>query len=96
MRANEQRTKTQSDNETDYPEDENPQTDPETTPIDNKKVGRLEPIAASMLMKILWAARNSRFDLLRATTHLACYLVKWTQLQDKKLHKLITTFEQPS
>ena len=43
-----------------------------------------------MLMKVLWAARNSRFDLLRATTHLACYITKWTPLEDKKLHKLLS------
>ena len=41
-------------------------------------------------MKILWAARNSRFDLLRATTNLACYITKWTPLEDKKLHKLLS------
>ena len=90
VKANEQTTTTQDNTETDVIDEDNPQTDPESTPIDSKKVGRLEPIAASMLMKILWAARNSRFDLLRATTHLACYLVKWTQLQDKKLHKMLS------
>ena len=36
--------------------------------------GRLQPIASRVLMKILWAARLARFDLLRAVTHLATYV----------------------
>ena len=42
-----------------------------------------------MLMKILWAVRNARSEILRATTHLAGYQTKWTPLHDKKLHKLM-------
>ena len=38
-----------------------------------RDLGRLQPIAASILMEILYAARMARFDLLRATCKLACY-----------------------
>ena len=38
--------------------------------------GRLQSIAASILMTILYAARMARFDLLRATCKLACYTTK--------------------
>ena len=40
-------------------------------------------------MKILYAARMARFDLLRPTCRLACYITKWTPLCDKQLHRLI-------
>ena len=40
-------------------------------------------------MKILWAARLARFDLLRAVSHLATYVTKWTSDCDRKLHRLI-------
>jgi hypothetical protein len=51
--------------------------------------GALQPIAASILMKILYAARMARFDLLRATCRLACYITKWTEECDKRLLRLI-------
>ena len=38
--------------------------------------GRLQPIASRILMKILWAARLARFDLLRAVSHLATFVTK--------------------
>jgi hypothetical protein len=34
--------------------------------------GYLAPIASKILMKVLYAARMARFDLLRATAFLAC------------------------
>ena len=40
-------------------------------------------------MKILRAARLARFDLLRAVTHLATYVTKWTSECDRRLHRLI-------
>ena len=40
------------------------------TPSPAPDVGRLQPIAAKVLMKILYAARLCRFDLLRAVCHL--------------------------
>ena len=51
--------------------------------------GRLQPIAAKVLMKILYAARLCRFDLLRAVCHLATFVTKWTSECDRKLHRLI-------
>ena len=60
--------------------------DPNQTPIDP---GRLQSIAASILMKILYAARLCRYDLLRATCRLAQYVIKWTVECDKRLLRLI-------
>ena len=51
--------------------------------------GALQPIAAKVLMKILYAARMARFDLLRAVCHLACFITKWTTECDKRLHRLV-------
>jgi hypothetical protein len=47
--------------------------------------GALQPIAAKVLMKILYAARMARFDLLRAVNYLACYITKWTPECDRRL-----------
>ena len=41
-------------------------------------------------MKILYAARLARFDLLRAVCHLACFVTKWTSDCDKRLHRLVS------
>ncbi len=51
--------------------------------------GLLAPIAARVLMKILYAARVARYDLLRAVSHLACYLTKWTSECDARLHQIV-------
>ena len=51
--------------------------------------GYLAPHASKILMKILYAARMGRFDLLRATAFLACYVTKWTEEHDRRLHKLV-------
>ena len=40
-------------------------------------------------MKILWAARLARFDLLRAVCHLAQNVTKWTTDCDRKLLRLV-------
>ena len=40
------------------------------TPPPSPDEGRLQPIAAKVLMNILYAARLCRFDLLRAVCHL--------------------------
>ena len=39
--------------------------------------GQLQPIAARVLMKVLYAARVCRFDLLRAVGSLATKVTKW-------------------
>ncbi len=40
-------------------------------------------------MKIFYAARMARPDLLRAIGHLSCYLSRWTPECDRRLHKLV-------
>ena len=40
-------------------------------------------------MKVLYAARMARFDLLRAVNGLACLVTKWDSTCDKKLHRLM-------
>ena len=51
--------------------------------------GVLAPIAARVLMKILFAARMARFDLLRTVQGLAARVTKWPTECDKALHRLI-------
>ena len=53
------------------------------------KEGRLQPIAAKILMTVLYAARDARLDLLRPICHLACYITRWTSDCDRKLHRLM-------
>ena len=50
----------------------------------------MQPIAAKVLKKILYAARLARFDLLRAVCHIACFVTKWTPDCDKRLHRLVS------
>jgi hypothetical protein len=52
--------------------------------------GELQPIASKILMKILYGARMCRFDLLRATCHLATKVTKWTRACDRALHRLVS------
>ena len=60
-------------------------------PIQDEKEnkGVLAPIAARVLMKILFAARMARFDLLRAVQRLAARVTKWSTDCDKALYRLI-------
>ena len=51
--------------------------------------GKLQPLAASVLMKILYAARMARFDLLRATCKLACFTTRWDADCDKRIYRLV-------
>ena len=51
--------------------------------------GVLAPIAARVLMKILFAARMARFDLLRAVQGLAARVTKWSVDCDKALYRLV-------
>ena len=51
--------------------------------------GELQPHAASILMKILYAARASRPDLLRAVCYLACCITRWDAHCDKQLYRLV-------
>ena len=49
----------------------------------------MKPYAASILMNILYLARMSRYDLLRATCRLSTYITKWTDKCDKRLKRLV-------
>ncbi|CAE7357742.1 GIP, partial [Symbiodinium pilosum] len=50
--------------------------------------GQLQPIASKVLMKILFAARMARWDLLRATQGLASRVTKWSRDCDVAFHRL--------
>ena len=59
--------------------------------LDEKETpGRLQPIASKVLMKILFAARMARPDLLRATQSLASRVTKWPIECDIALHRLVS------
>ena len=40
-------------------------------------------------MKVLYAARYARFDLLRAVCYLAQYITKWDEQCDRRLYRLM-------
>merc|ERR1711893_367340 len=50
--------------------------------------GVLAPVAAKVLMKVFYAARVCRPDLLRAITFLACTMTKWSADCGRRLHRL--------
>ena len=56
---------------------------------ENEPQGRLQPIASRVLMKILFAARMARWDLLRCTQSLASRVTKWSKDCDVGLHRLV-------
>ena len=56
---------------------------------DAVNTGALQPIASSVLMKVLYGARMARFDLLKAVANLAKNVTKWNANCDKRLHILI-------
>ena len=51
--------------------------------------GELAPIASRVLMRLLFAARMARYDLLRAVQGLASRVPKWSTECDKSLHRLM-------
>ena len=51
--------------------------------------GKLASIAARVLMKVFYATRLARFDLLRAVANLARYITKWDREMDLRLMKLM-------
>ena len=63
-------------------------SEPDVTPDDGNR-GSLAPHAASILMKLLYAARIARFDLLRSINMLARNVNKWTSNDDARLHHLM-------
>ncbi|MFM7982989.1 MAG: hypothetical protein ACKPKO_27065, partial [Candidatus Fonsibacter sp.] len=52
-------------------------------------MGTLASVACSLLMKVLWAARLARPDLLRALNHLATKVTKWTSHCDAMMQRLM-------
>ena len=60
----------------------------DVTPDDGNRVS-LAPHATSILMKLLYAARIARFDLLRSINMLARNVNKWTSNDDARLHHLM-------
>ena len=52
--------------------------------------GQLQPIASRVLMKVLYAARVCRFDLLRAVGTLAQKVTVWDASCDHRLHRLMS------
>ncbi len=46
-------------------------------------------IGARVLMKLLYAARLARYDLLRAIGQLACFFTCWDEDCDRRLHRLM-------
>ena len=53
-------------------------------------VGALQPIAARVRMKILYAAGVCRFGLLRPTCALATYITRWAPFCDRRLRRLLS------
>ena len=62
---------------------------PVKTPVVLGDTGELQTATASVIMNILDAARMARFDRLRPTCRLACFITKWTTLCDRQLHRLV-------
>ena len=66
------------------------ESDPSALQDDDTNVPlQLAPYAAKILMKVLYAARYARFDLLRAVCALAQQVTKWTRECDLKLYRLL-------
>jgi hypothetical protein len=51
--------------------------------------GKFGAIASRVLMKVLYAARMARPDLLKAVNSLACLVAKWDEGCDARLHRLV-------
>ena len=51
--------------------------------------GVLGDCAAAVLMKVLYGARMGRYDLIRPVQALASLITKWSDLCDRKLHRLM-------
>ena len=52
--------------------------------------GKLADIACKVLMKVLYAARMCRCDLLKAIGALASRITKWDEICDAELHRLMS------
>ena len=63
---------------------------PDPTDTTSPEKGALADVALKVIMKCMWVARYARRDLGRAVGHLATKVSRWTPLEDKKLHRLIS------
>ena len=63
-------------------------------PEEWEEKGQLEEHACAVLMKLLWGARLGRPDVLRAITHLATLVSKWSKACDRMLHRLMAYVSQ--
>ena len=66
------------------------QVDNSGNEIPEAPVGALSEHCARVVMKVLYAARLARPDILRAVNGLARHLMKWTQEQDDDLNQLMS------
>ena len=67
----------------------NNKTDIEQPEPEDEPKGELQPIASRVLMKVLYAARMARYDLLYPCQKLATKITKWTKRCDKQLHRMM-------
>ena len=58
--------------------------------VDESVRGQLQPLAASMLMRLLYGSRYARFDLLKAISRLSSCLSYWDLACDKRLMRLMS------
>ena len=63
---------------------------PDGQEVNEIENGVLSNIASKVLMKILYAARMARFDLLRPVCALASCISRWSVYCDKMLHRLVS------
>ena len=57
---------------------------------DQQDRGQLGPLAISILMRVLYAAREARFDLLRAVNKMSCTVAFWNSDSDLRMERLIS------
>ena len=58
---------------------------------DENNHGVLVPVAASIVMKILWGARFCRMDCLCILGFIACSFTRWTSVCDKRRHRIVSS-----
>ena len=58
-------------------------------PVPTKEKAPLAIGPLKVIMKVFFAARFARPDLIRACTHLALYVTKWDRRCDQKLHRVM-------
>ena len=63
---------------------------PEITSEGNSSAPTLANVACKILMKILYAARMARYDLLKSVSLLAGRVTKWDSTCDQELHRLVS------